>query len=330
MKKELLALQKKSTSKTEKSNLQAKIVAAEEAHPRQPRCQFFGEEIQMDASKHIWFGNSYVHLHAAIDDATGTLVGAYFDKEETLKGYYNIAKQILSKHGIPYKFKTDKRTVFEYKKKGSSNIEEDTFTQFSYASSQLGIKLETSSVPEFKARVERVFQTLQLRLIPLLRLENISTIEEANLFLVKYIKQFNKQFALDINHNKSVFEKQPDEQNINLTLAVLSERIIDSGHSIRYNKKYYRLVNRVNSPIYFNKGTKCMVIKSFDEKLFASVDNSTFALEEIPVTQAFSMDFEEVLEVKPKNIYIPNMKHPWKREAFEKFMDKQSVQENVA
>lgn len=115
----------------------------------------------MDACKHIGFGDSYSHLHIALDDSTGNIAGGYFDKEETLNGYYHVTKQILTKYGIPYKFKTDKRTVFEYKRKGSSLLEEDTFTQFSYACSQLGIELETSSVPEFKPRVERVFQTLQ-------------------------------------------------------------------------------------------------------------------------------------------------------------------------
>ena len=56
-------------------------------------------------------------LLAAIDDSTGHVVAAYFDNQETLNGYYNIYYQILTKCGIPYLFKTDKRTVFEYKKK---------------------------------------------------------------------------------------------------------------------------------------------------------------------------------------------------------------------
>ena len=71
----------------------------------------------MDACIHLWFGNTKTALHAAIDDATGSLVALYFDNQETLNGYYSITKQILMQYGIPYKFKTDKKTVFEYKKK---------------------------------------------------------------------------------------------------------------------------------------------------------------------------------------------------------------------
>lgn len=60
---------------------------------------------------HLWFGNTKTALHAAIDDSTGYVVAAYFDNQETLNGYYNIYYQILTKYGIPYLFKTDKRTV---------------------------------------------------------------------------------------------------------------------------------------------------------------------------------------------------------------------------
>ena len=49
----------------------------------------------MDASQHRWFGNIKTHLHAAIDDATNTIVALYFDYEETLNGYYNVFYQIL-------------------------------------------------------------------------------------------------------------------------------------------------------------------------------------------------------------------------------------------
>lgn len=331
LRKQLLLEQKKATTKSEKEKIQSNIVAVEDAHPRQPRCQYFGEEIQIDACIHLWFGNTKTALHAAIDDATGNLVALYFDNQETLDGYYNVTKQILMQYGIPYKFKTDKRTVFEYKRKGSSLLEEDTFTQFAYACSQLGIQLETSSVPEFKPRIERAFQTLQQRLPQELRLAGISTIEDANHFLTQYIKKFNKQFALCINHTKSVFEKQLDEKKINLTLAILTKRVIDKGHSIKFNNKYYRLVNRVSTPIYFNHGTTCVVIKSFDNKLYATVNDTVFALEEIPEVQAMSENFDEIVETKPKKIYIPPMTHPWKKKLFEDFIEKQEHRlENVS
>lgn len=66
-----------------------------------------------------------------------------------------------------------------------------------------------------------------------------------------------------------------------------------------------------------------MVIEAFDKNLYATVEDSIFALEEIPKTQASSVNFDEVLPTEPKKIYIPKMIHPWKRQSFEKFAEKQ-------
>lgn len=323
LKKKLLAKQEKAKSKKEIAKLQASIVAIEDAHPRQPRCIYFGEEIQTDACIHLWFGNTKTALHAAIDDATGQVVAAYFDNQETLNGYYNIYYQILVKYGIPYLFKTDKRTVFEYNKKGTTLDEDNTFTQFAYACSQLGTSIECSSTPEFKPRIERLFESFQSRLIPELRLAGITTIEEANLFLPNFLEKYNSKFALCIDNTKSVFEKQPSETKINMTLAVLSRRVVDTGHSICFKKKHYRTVNSVGTPIYFGKGTKCMVIEAFDKKLYTTVEDSIFALEEIPEVQVLSENFDEILPTEQKKVYIPKMTHPFKRESFEKFAKKQ-------
>lgn len=323
LKKKLIAQKEKAKSKKDVAKIQASIVAIEDSHPRQPRCIYFGEELQMDACIHLWFGNTKTALHAAIDDATGYVVAAYFDNQETLNGYYNIYYQTLINYGIPYLFKTDKRTVFQYNRKGTTLDEDNTFTQFAYACNQLGTSIECSSVPEFKPRIERLFETFQLRLIPELRLANITTIEEANNFLPSFLNKYNSKFALCIDNTKSVFEKQPSLQKINLTLAILSRRVVDTGHSICFKNKHYRTVNSVGTPIYFGKGTKAMVIESFDKKLYATVEDSIFSLEEIPDVQAYSKNFDEVLPVEPKKIYIPKMTHPWKRETFEKFAEKQ-------
>ena len=89
-------------------------VALEDSHPRGEKPKYFGEVIEQDGSIHLWFGNTKTCLHLAIDKATSTIVGAYFDKQETLNGYYHVLHQILTNYGIPYKFLTDNRTVFNY------------------------------------------------------------------------------------------------------------------------------------------------------------------------------------------------------------------------
>jgi transposase len=329
--KRLKLLKNATKSKKEAARLQSVIVDIQDAHPRRPRCVYFGEMLQMDASEHNWFGLEKSHLHVAVDDATGAIVGAYFDKQETLKGYYNVLHQILTYHGVPYMFFTDKRTVFEYRQKKSPSIEEDTFTQFGYACKQLGIEIKTSSVAQAKGRVERMFQTLQSRLVVELRLAGVSTIDQANEFLNSYIKKFNKKFALPIDNIKSVFEKQPDNEKINLILAVLTERKVDNGHCIRFDKKYFKPVNSNGNHVYYYKGTHCMVIKAFDGQLFGCINDQVHALEEIPTHQRSSKNFDfKKPDKKPKKKYIPPMSHPWRRSSFWKHLETQGHRKKEA
>lgn len=66
-----------------------------------------------------------------------------------------------------------------------------------------------------------------------------------------------------------------------------------------------------------------MVIEAFDKKLFATVDEYVFALEEIPQFMPNSPDFDEIKIEKEKYVYIPKMIHPWKAASFEAFLEKQ-------
>src|SRR5659263_242480 len=141
---ELKLLDAKILFDEEATVLASNTVRDEDAHPRRPRCKYFGEMLQMDASLHDWFGKDKTQLHIAVDDSTGQIVGAYFDHQETLNGYYHLLYQILTTYGIPAMFFTDRRTVFEYKQLKNPATEDDTFTQFSYACSQLGIDIKTS------------------------------------------------------------------------------------------------------------------------------------------------------------------------------------------
>lgn len=325
IKKELLIKKENASSKKEADAIQANLVAVEDAHSRRPRCAYFGEMQQMDASPYEWVPGQTWHLHLAIDDATGTVTGAWFDTQETLRGYYHVFHQILTNYGIPYQFFTDRRTIFTYKQKNSPSLDEDTYTQFAYACKQLGVLLESSSVPQAKGRVERLNQTLQSRLPVELRLAGITTIEGANEFLHSYIKKFNAKFSLPIHHTKSVFVEQPSDGTINLILAVLNERTVDCGHCIRFQNQHYRMLDNRGLQVHYRNGTKTMVIQAFDGSLYCCVnDKEIYALEKVPERYPSSknLDAEQPAQ-KPKKKYIPPMNHPWRRSAFRKFVQNQ-------
>ena len=295
-------------------------IALENSHPRCEKPKYFGEVIEQDGSIHVWFGSIKSCLHLAIDKATSTIVGAWFDYQETLNGYYHVFYQILTNYGIPYKFFTDNRTVFNYMSLNPDKrtSDKDVLTQYGYACKQLGIELETSSISQSKGLIERTNGTFQGRLVNELKLHGITTIEEANKYLIDvFVPYFNQRFALDYKKFESVFETTPSEEVINYTLAILTPRKIDNGNSIKYHNKYYQpYLNNVLK--CFLPKTECLVIKTFNGQLLVSIDEQILELKELIRNEAFSKEFDKPLEIKEKKKYIPPMNHPWKLESFKK------------
>lgn len=244
-------------------NEQIESIEDDTPHSRRSRSKYMGEMIQIDASSYEWIPGEIWYLHLAVDDATGTAVGAYFDIQETLRGYYNVFHQILVDYGIPTLFYTDKRTVFEYRKKTKAFDDEDTFTQFSYACHNLGVEIKTTSIAQAKGRIERLNQTFQSRLLVELRRARITCMADANKFLKSYLKEFNARFALHLNSTNSVFEVQPDIETINQTLAIISSRIVDQGNCIKFKMAYDKEHNRI--PL--RPKMEVLVIESFDQKI---------------------------------------------------------------
>ena len=270
-------------------------VALEDSHPRGEKPKFFGEIIEQDGSIHQWFGDKKTCLHLAIDKATSTIVGAWFDYQETLNGYYHVFYQILTNYGIPYKFFTDNRTVFNYMSLNPDKrtSEKEVLTQYGYACKRLGVELETSSVSQAKGLIERTNGTSQGRLVNELKLNGITTIEE-----------------------------------INYTLAVLTPRKIDNGNSIKFQNKYYQPYLN-NDLKCFAPKTECLIIKAYDGSLMVSIDEQILELKELLRNERFSKNFEDIPEAKEKEKYIPPMSHPFKAASFKKYQEKQAARSHI-
>ena len=304
----------------------------EDSHPRLEKPKYFGEIIEQDGSIHLWFGEKKSCLHLAIDKATSTIVGAWFDYQETLNGYYHVLYQILTNYGIPYSFLTDNRTVFNYMSLNPDKrtSEKDVLTQYGYACKQLGIDLKTTSVSQAKGLIERTNGTFQDRLINELKLNGINTIEKANKYLTEvFIPKFNSKFAIDYKKFSSVFEKSPSLNTINYTLAILTPRKIDNGNAIKFNKEYYQpyLNNELKC---FMPKTECLVIKAFNGDLLVTIDEKVYELRKLQRNVSISKEFDVVKEVKERKKYIPPMSHPWKLESFKKQIQKAHYQHRYA
>lgn len=328
IKKLLKEEEKKAKTNKESNTLKEKIEELEkkDCHPRRPRCKYMGEMIQLDASQHYWINGQKWYLHLAIDDASGCVVGAYLDYEETLYGYYQVLKQILINYGIPAMFYTDRRTVFEYKRKNRLFDDEDTFTQFSYTCKKLGIEIKTTSVPEAKGRVERFNQTFQSRLPVELRRAGVVNIEDANIFLISYIRKYNDQFALQLNNTKSVFVSQPKLKitEINNVLSVRSVRTIDRGHTIHFKNKVYTPARKSGCRVFLQEGMKVIMIETLDGRLMINVFNDLYYALEVKTHEDISKEFDYDLSdsIKEYSWNLPRKKN-WRDDDFLGFLAKQ-------
>jgi hypothetical protein len=182
--------------------------------------------IQFDGSEHLWFGDKKCDLLAAIDDATGKIVGAEFFHGEKSLHSIKVIKDVIEKNGIPEAFYMDQAGIY-------GKLDRDWESQISRAFSQLNVQLILASSPQAKGRVERLFRTLQDRLIAELSFHEIKTIEEANDFLKSYINSFNEQFSVDPVDEEKAYRKNVFGR-LDLILCKKERRKINVGNIFSY------------------------------------------------------------------------------------------------
>lgn len=131
-----------------------------------------GMLVQLDASFHQWLDNHpKITLHGGIDDATGKILALHFRPTEDQEGYFAVLEQILVQHGSPMGIYSDKHTIFFSPKRDKLTVEEELAgmrapeSQFGRALRELGIRHIAASSPQAKGRIERLWGTLQSRLI---------------------------------------------------------------------------------------------------------------------------------------------------------------------
>lgn len=162
-----------------------------------------GMLFQLDGSRHDWLEGRgpWLRLITAIDDATGKIPFALFREQEDAQGYFLLLRQIVEREGIPLAVYRDRHGIFERSQKETESLEEELMgeknpTQFGRLVRELEIESIPARSPQAKGRIERVFRTLQDRLVSELRLAGVKTLAEANRFLRGFLPRFNRQFEV--------------------------------------------------------------------------------------------------------------------------------------
>ena len=214
------------------------------------RKKYFGEMIQMDGSHHDWLesrGPKMV-LMAFIDDATGKVFCRFYEYEGTIPAL-DIMKRYIKYYGIPHSVYLDKHST--YKSNGKLSIEDELagkqwpLSQYGRALKELKIDIIHANSPQAKGRVERLFKTLQDRLIKEMRLENTASIEEANKFLKEYIPIFNRKFAVEAARKRDLHRKILKDINLDMIFCIKTERALRKDFTVNHDKKLYQVLECV-------------------------------------------------------------------------------------
>lgn len=214
-----------------------------------------GELVEMDASSMDWLGTgSKIHLHGAVDDATGRILALHFDEEETFEGYCELMFQMNREGHLPREIYTDARTIFAYdsKVKQKLTLAEELAghvqkrPHFARALQQLGILLIIAGSPQAKGSIERLWGTLQDRLPKDMKRRGVTSIEQANEFLKNYIPYYNRKFAVQPACPEKVYLPKQDSWAIQLIFAKHATRILDSGLSFSFHGQKFVLPATAN------------------------------------------------------------------------------------
>jgi len=226
-----------------------------------PRKEYFGELEQFDGSYHYWFENRYcdekgnpieVCLLAAIDDATGEITKAEFGAHEGIIPVFTFWKEYIEKIGKPISIYLDKFSTYKINHKAAVDNSE-LITQFERAMKSLDIKPIPANSPQAKGRVERLFKTLQDRLVKEMRLAKIDNPIDGNRFLKEiFIPKFNKQFSVIPTQEGNVHRPltKEEKQIINDIFSIHETRRINNDFTIQFKNHWYQLTEIQPTTVY--------------------------------------------------------------------------------
>jgi len=287
---------------------------AKNRHVWRPRKENFGEMQQFDGSYHHWFENRGEEscLLLAIDDATGRITHAKFDHNEGTKAVFHFWLEYFNKNGIPISIYLDRFSSYKINHK-SAEDNKDLITQFQRAAKEIGMNLITAYSPEAKGRVERVFETLQDRLVKELRLKNISTIEEANKFLNKeFIDKFNAKFAvipaLKSNLHQSV--KSLKEEKLLQIFSIQNKRRVNNDYTILFKNQFFQLKEEQPTGVF--KKDWVQVEEHLDKSIKIDLKGKYLNYEILP-ERPKKINIPLAALTKNKSTWIPPNDHPWRR-----------------
>lgn len=201
-----------------------------------------GMLLQVDGSLHDWLEGRgpRLTLLAAIDDASNEVPHALFREREDAAGYFELMLRITHSHGIPLAVYADRHTIFQSPTKATVDQQlagQLPRSQFGRLMGDLAIELIAAHSPQAKGRVERLFGTLQDRLVKELREANACTLEEANQVLAQYLPDFNARFSVPPAEPGSAYRPWPEDLQPDSIFCFKHQRTVNNDNTISFDGK---------------------------------------------------------------------------------------------
>ena len=272
------------------------------------RKECYGQMIQMDGSHHDWFegrGEQCV-LMGYIDDATGRPFARFYPYEGTLPAMDSF-KRYIKKNGIPLSVYLDKHTT--YKSTGKPSIEEELnniapLSQFERALKELDVEVIHANSPQAKGRIERIFNTLQDRLVKELRLGKINSIEAANAFLGQYLVGYSRRFCAQPAKEGDLHRPLTKGMDLDRILCIKTERTLRNDFTIVHNGRLHQILDNI-------RAEKVMIEERIDSSMIIKYKDVVLKFKEITARPV--KEVKEAYKFGIKRLYAPPPpNHPWR------------------
>lgn len=294
-------------------------------HVWRPRRSAFGELLMMDSSPYRWLEERApaCHLIALIDDATSRVWGRLVEHDSTEENLRTLGGW-LERYGRPLTLYTDKNSLFVTSRpvQWQEQLQgEPARTQFGRALAELGIEWMAAHSPQAKGRIERLFGTLQDRLVKELRLQQIATLEQANRFLEMtfwpfWQQRFAHRPASAVNAHRALERTQRLEQ----ILSIRQARTVAADHTVSWQGQRWGLWREdVCSGL---RGARVEIERRLDESYWLRFRGRYLPLHACPAAPRSATPSglrpAGVAEQKPqtpkaKIKSIPPPDHPWRK-----------------
>ena len=214
---------------------------------RRERLLAEGQMLQIDGSPHDWLegrGKSMC-LMGAIDDATGKILYLRFHETESQAAYLLLLRSICTEHGVPMSIYHDKHTILRSPKEQTIEEElanEKPMSQVQRVMDSLGVESIAAHSPQAKGRVERLWRTLQDRLLKEMRLAGVTTMEAANAFLPGFMERHNEQRAVQPADTNPAWIPLGEGADLDRLFSTRELRTVSPDHTVSVSGKRWLLL----------------------------------------------------------------------------------------